>query len=164
MNDSAMNCLKPPQPPTCLDDIFCGHAFNMQGLVTLFGTDRHRLSMLAAEKKKGRKTSYNYRSVTKIMDALLSQPLKRKSPGRGRPPGQPWLSDPPPAVWHPVNYFWDVRHYCRSFRGNVHESLRIRVLTGIEARINGLSEHVPKHIKSEFLAVICRHLPDSGKK
>jgi hypothetical protein len=164
MNDSATNDLKPREPPTCLDDIFCGRAVNMQGLVKLFGIHRHRLSQLLGENKKGRETSYDYRQVTNIMDTLLEKPRKRKSSGRGRSPRQPWLSDPPPTVWHPVNYFWDVRHYCRSLRGNVHESLRSRVLTGIEARINGVSEGVPKRIKSAFLTVIRCHLPDLGQK
>ena len=57
MNDKTMNCLKPPEPPTCLDDIFSGHAVNMLGLVRLFGRDRHLLANLAGARiEKGRKT------------------------------------------------------------------------------------------------------------
>lgn len=167
MNDSAMNCLKPPEPPTCLDDIFTGHSVNMQGLVVLFGRERHLLAKLARLGiKKGRETRYGYRTVTDIMNALLSEkPRKRKNSTRRRPPREPWLSDPPSAPdWRPVNAFWDIRHYCRSLRRSVREPLRTRVLTGIEARINGLSEPVPKQIKSAFLAVIRHHLPDSGRK
>jgi hypothetical protein len=158
MNDSTMNCLKPPEPPTCLDDIFGRCRVNLQRLVNLFGVERHRLSKLGAEKKKRRKASYDYRTVVKIMDVLLSQSRKRKSSARGRPPKEPWLSDPPAADWRPVNYFWPIRHYCRSLRGSVREPLQTRVLTGIEARINSLSKRVPKDIKSAFLAVIRRHL------
>jgi hypothetical protein len=167
MNDSAMNRLKPPEPPTCFDNIFAGHAVNMKGLIMLFGRDRHLLAKLARVPiKKGRETLYDYRAVKDIMDALLSKKRrKRKSSARRRPPRERWLSDPPHAPdWRPVNAFWRVRHYCRSVRGTVREPLRTRVLTGIEARINGLSERVPKHIKSEFLAVIHRHLIDTGKK
>jgi hypothetical protein len=165
MNDSAMNCLKPPDPPTCLDDIFAGHSVNMQALVVLFGRERHLLATLARRRiKKGRETLYDYRTVTDTMDFLLSEnPRKRKKRQR-RPSREPWLSDPPAHEWRPVNAFWEVRHYCRSLRSSVRELLRTRVLTGIEARINSLSERVPKHIKSAFLAVIRHHLPDSGKK
>jgi hypothetical protein len=152
------------EPPTCLDDIFSGHAVNMLGLVQLFGRDRHLLANLVGVRiKKGRPTPYDYRTVKDIMDALL-RPQNRKGSTRGRPSKEPWLSDPPPTDWRPVNHFWSVRHYCRSLRGSVREPLRTRVLTGIEGRINSLSERVPKHIKSAFLAVIHRHLPDSGKK
>jgi hypothetical protein len=117
MNDSALNCLKPPEPPTCLDEIFRGYAVNMLGLVKLFGIERHRLSILAAENKWRLKSPYDYGQVTKIMDALLCQePRKRKSSSRGRPPGEAWLSDPPPAPdWRPVNAFWDIRHYLNCF-------------------------------------------------
>jgi hypothetical protein len=166
MNDKTMNCLKPPEPPTCLDDIFAGHSVKMQGLVLLFGRERHLLAKLARGTiEKGRETWYDYRAVKDIMDALLSErPRKRKSSARRRPPREPWLSDPPTSDWRPVNHFWRVRHYCRSLRRSVREPLRTRVLTGIEGRINSFSERVPKHIKSAFLAVIRRRPPDSGKK
>jgi hypothetical protein len=166
MNDSAMNCLKPPEPPICLDEILTGGRIDMHGLVSLFGRDRHLLSKLATVPiKNGREISYDYRTVRDIMDALLNEKSrKRKGSMRRRPPKEPWLSDRPLTPWRPVNHFWSVRHYCRSLRGNVREPLRTRVLTGMELRINSLSERVPKDIKSVFLAVIHHHLSDSGKK
>jgi hypothetical protein len=163
MNDSTNNCLKPPEPPTCLDNIFCGQAVNMRRLVSLFGRDRHLLSKITGVDMKSRR-QHDYDSVTGIMDALLSEnPRTRKSSSRGRPKREPWLSDPPATDWRPVNYFWPIRHYCRSLRSSVREPLRTRVLNGIQRRIDCLSERVPKHIKSAFLAVIRRD-PDSGEK
>lgn len=83
--------------------------------------------------KKICKGPYDYRAVAKITDGLLKPVKKRK--GRGRPPRKPWLDK---------------------------SDTRIRVLTGIEARINSLS--VSDSIKMEFLAVVHRHLRESGKK
>jgi hypothetical protein len=161
MNDSARNCLKPPEPPTCLDDIFAGHPVNMRDLVQLFGRDRHLLSKIPGVTIKWR----DYRTVTGIMDALLNGKRRPpKSSSRGRPKREPWLSDPPATNWRPVNYFWPIRHYCRSLRSNVRKPLRTRVLNGIQERLDGLSERMPTHIKSEFLAVIRRHLLNSAKK
>jgi hypothetical protein len=165
MNDSAMNCLKPPEPPTCLDDIFGGNAVNMQGLVRLFGRDRHPLSKIARVRtKQSQETLYDYRAVTAIMDVLLNEkPRKRRRSTPGRPLREPWLTDPPPAPdWRPINTFWDCRHYCRAFRNCARQLLRSRVLSGIERRIDSLSENVPKHIKSAFLIVTRRHGSDSG--
>jgi hypothetical protein len=152
---------------TCLDAILGGHAVHMQRLVQLFGRDRHLLSKMATVPiKKSRQTLYDYRTVTAIMDALLSEKQrKRRSSTRRRPRREPWLIDPPPAPdWRPVNAFWDVRHYCRSLRGIVREPLRSRVLAGIEQRINSLSGAVPEQIKSAFLVVIRHYIGDSGKK
>jgi hypothetical protein len=159
-NESLIHRHKPPEPPTCLDDIFTGHAVSMQDLVSLFGRDRHLLAKYVGPRiKKGRETLYDYRTVTDITNALLSEPKKRKTSTRRRPPREPWLSDPPPGPdWRPVIALWHVRHYCRQVRRSVREPLRTRVLTGIEARIDSLSERVPREIKSAFLAVIHRHL------
>src|SRR5262249_40372566 len=67
------------------DDIFAGHAVGMHSLVVLFGRDRHLLVKLTGARiKKGRKTRYDYRTVTAIMDALLSErPRKRKAQREG---------------------------------------------------------------------------------
>ena len=90
---------------------------------------------LASHDHKGRKTFYDYRAGVTIIDTLLTEKPREKRGKSGRPPRIPWLNDP---------------------------GLRMRVLSGIEMRINSLS--VQRHIKATFLAVVGRHLPDSGKK
>jgi hypothetical protein len=142
--------------PTCLDDIFAGGAVKMHysegemsfllrphrllkpGLQSLFGMDRHRFPK-KPRNIRDRETFYDYRAVVIIMDSLLTEKprKKRRKSKPGRPSRTPWLDDP---------------------------ALRTRVLTGIKGRINSLADRVPKHIKSRFLSVIRRHLPDSGKK
>jgi hypothetical protein len=124
----------PAVPPACLDDIFAGNAVNMLRLEKLFGLNRHRL----AESLRGvQKRRYDYLAVVKIMDFLLKKKPRKKGkrPRPGRPPPMPWLND---------------------------RDLRMRVLSGIEARINSLS--VRKEIAIAFLAIVHRHLPNSGKK
>jgi hypothetical protein len=119
--------------PTCLDEIFVGGTVNMLRLVELFGIERHRLSRLASGPRE--KNRFGWRSIVKIMDALLSEKLrqKRNVATAGRPPRMPWLND---------------------------RDLRMRVLTGIEARINTLS--VPRHIKSAFETIVHRHVAEIG--
>jgi hypothetical protein len=111
--------------PACLDEIFSGGPVNMLGLVELFGVERHRLLKLAVENRR-----FTYRSIVTIMDKLLKdeprQKPKRTTPGR--PPRMPWLNDP---------------------------DLRVRVLSGVETRINTLS--APQHIKSAFETVLHRY-------
>jgi hypothetical protein len=120
----------------CLDDIFAGYPVNMQKLEDLFDMDRHRLSkVLQGGVQKGR---YDYRDVAKIMEALLSEKRRRKRKRRGRSLRNPWLDDPDDP------------------------NRRRRVLNGIKARINRLS--VEEEIRNTSLAVIQRHLPNSGKK
>lgn len=61
-----------------------------------------------------------------------------------------------------------LREKPRKRRGRKRElwlgnpDLRVHVLSGIKERINSLS--VPKDVRSEFLTLIQRHLPKSGKK
>jgi hypothetical protein len=119
--------------PTCLDEIFSGGHVNMLGLVELFGIERHRLLELASG--TGEKGRFSWRSIVKIMDdSLVEKPRqKRKLARAGRPPRMPWLNDP---------------------------DLRVRVLSGIERRINTLS--VPQHIKSAFETVVRRRLSRVG--
>jgi hypothetical protein len=125
-----------PYEPTCLDDIFVGETVNMQSLEDLFfGLERHRLSKALQGVQKRR---YDYRAVAKIMEALLSEKRRKKRKRRGRPLRKPWLDDPNDT------------------------NRRRRVLTGIKARIHRLS--VDEEICDTFLAVIRRHLPNSGKK
>jgi hypothetical protein len=81
------------------------------------------------------KRSYTYLAVAKIMDVLLAEKPAKKRKRHGRSPRNPWLNDP---------------------------DVRTRVLTGFEARINSLSVLEP--IKTEFLAVVRRHMPESGKQ
>ena len=111
--------------PTCLDEIFSGGHVNMLGLVELFGFERHGLLKLAVEKRR-----FTYRSIVTIMKKLLRddprQKPKRTTPGRS--PRMPWLNNP---------------------------DLRVRVLSGIETRMNTLS--VPQHIKSAFETVLRRY-------
>ena len=125
-----------PYPADCLDEIFCGGGVNMLRLEELFGIERHRLAKLVDHEDKKRR-KYGHRAVVKIMDASLTKGprKKRKRSTPGRPRQLPWLNDP---------------------------DLRTRVFSGVEARINSIS--MPEHIKSAFLAVVHRHLPDSGKK
>jgi hypothetical protein len=123
------------EAPTCLDDIFNGGRVNMLRLQELFGMERHQFPKKLPSIRKGRETLYDYRAVATIMDALLSGRVRKKRKRSGRPPRMPWLNDP---------------------------GLRTRVLNGIQARINGLS--LKKHIKAAFLAVVSRHLLDSGEK
>jgi hypothetical protein len=122
------------QSQDCLDGLFAGETVNMLKLEELFGMDRHRI----AEALRGfQKRRFNYLAVTKIMDFLLKEKRRkeRKMSTRGRSPRKPWLDD---------------------------HDLRIRVLRGIEARIN--SRSLPEHIRTSFLAVVRRHMPDSGKQ
>jgi hypothetical protein len=121
----------------CLDDIFAGAPVNMLRLEELFGMHRHRLAeALERVRRRGR---YDYLDIVRIMDFLLKEKprKKRKQAKPGSPPRMPWLNR------HP---------------------LRTLVLSGIEGRINSLSMRVPEHIKAAFVAVIRRHLPESGKK
>jgi hypothetical protein len=126
----------------------------MQRLVDLFGMHRHRLY----EALRGvHKRTYDYLDVVKIMHALLSKKARKKRKRVGRSPRKPWLNDP---------------------------RKRIRVLTGIVARMESLS--VSQDVWDAFTAVVCyhltngrpqredikhhlaalvrRYLPDSGKK
>jgi hypothetical protein len=123
----------------CLDDIFADAPVNMPRLEELFGMDRHRLARALERVERVQRRRYDYLGIVKIMDFLLKEkPRKKRKQGRpGRPPAMPWLND---------------------------RDLRARVLSGIEARISSLSTLVPEHIKAAFVAVIRRHLPDSGKK
>jgi hypothetical protein len=127
--------LKDSAMPNCLDDIFNGGRVNMLRLEALFGMERHQFPKNLPNTSKGRETFYDYRAVVTIMDALLSEKLREKRRKSGRPPRIPWLND---------------------------SQLRMHVLSGIETRIDSLS--VQEHIKATFLAVVRRHLPDSGKK
>jgi hypothetical protein len=116
-----------------LDDIFAGKTVNMHTLEELFGMDRHRLAKPLRGLESRR---YTYVAVTTIMDFFLNQKprIRRKKTTPGRSRREPWLND---------------------------TDLRMRVLRGIEARIN--SRSVPSDIASAFLAVIHRHLQESGK-
>ena len=107
----------------------------MQKLQELFEMERHQFPKSLPNISKGRETFYDYRAVATIMDALLTEKPKEKRRKLGRSPRIPWLNDP---------------------------RLRMRVLRGIETRINSLS--VQEHIKATFLSIVRRHLPDSGKK
>jgi hypothetical protein len=127
--------LKDPAIPTCLDNIFRAGLVNMLRLEELFGRERHQFPKNLPNISKGRETFYDYRAVVTIMNALLTEKSREKSGKSGRPPRIPWLND---------------------------ARLRMRVLSGIETRINSLS--VQDHIKAAFLSVVGRHLPDSGKK
>ena len=121
--------------PKCLDEIFKGGRVKMQKLQELFEMERHQFPKSLPNISKGRETFYDYRAVATIMDALLTEKPKEKRRKLGRSPRIPWLNDP---------------------------RLRMRVLRGIETRINSLS--VQEHIKATFLSIVRRHLPDSGKK
>ena len=122
-------------PPTCLDKIFARGSVNMRTLEDLFfGIDRHRLRKLLPGVKKG----YDWQAVVQIMESLLNEELPEgEKLGRG-PPRKVWLYDPKDP------------------------GLRTRVLSGIEARLNSLS--VSGKIRTAFLKVIRRYLPDSGNK
>jgi hypothetical protein len=99
-----------------------------------FGIDRHRLRKLLPGVKKG----YDWQAVVQIMESLLNEELPEgEKLGRG-PPRKVWLYDPKDP------------------------GLRTRVLSGIEARLNSLS--VSGKIRTAFLKVIRRYLPDSGNK
>ena len=151
----------PPFQPTCLDEILAGgavHRLNSErevvflgqgrcrilnpGLQLLFGMHRNRFpkNLRSCKNPRNRRERlYDYRDVTKIMEALLSESRpERKTLARGSPQ-QFWPRDP---------------------------DLRTPVLRRIEARINSLSlpEQIKPHIKAEFLAVVHRHLHDSAKK
>jgi hypothetical protein len=143
-----------PYKPTCLDDILCGGfgevkmlpgfaggppitidtRTSMQRLQELFGMHRNRFPKPLPHRRTGREILYGWRAVKKIMNALLSEPLKRETLVRGAPQRR-WLSDP---------------------------DLRARVLSGIAARINSLS--VSGDIARRFLQVVRDHLADSAKK
>jgi hypothetical protein len=134
--------------PACLDDILVGQTVNMQRLEDLFfPIERHHLGKILEGVQKRR---YDYLAVAKIMDSLLKKRphMKRKRASSGRPPRKAWLND---------------------------ADLRVRVLTGIEARIAtiaaALRESNPdiaqrwqREIADRFLSIVHRHLPDSGKK
>jgi hypothetical protein len=96
--------------------IFMGqsHRVSKPGLQRLFGMNRNRFPKNLPGKKDGRETWYRFRAVEKIMRALLSEPKERKTSARGAP-RQLWLSD----LSDP--------------------DLRMRVLSGIAARINNLA-------------------------
>lgn len=122
---------------TCpvLDDIFTEGGVSMLKLQRLFGLNRSRFPRVLPSFKKGRERLYDYRVLTKIMDALLSE--EAPSPGaikQGRPVRR-WLNDP---------------------------AIRTRVLEGIEARAKAIE--APKRVADAFERVIRRHLPDSAKK
>ncbi len=75
---------------------------------------------------------YDYRAVTKIMVALLSEKdskAKLSTPGR---PGRRWLSDP---------------------------ALRTVVLRGIEARVKAID--APTHIADAFTRTVQQHITNS---
>jgi hypothetical protein len=124
--------------PTCLDGIFAGDGgVHMWRLQELFGMNRNRFpsNLPSFEKEKRSEKLYGYRAVVKIMEALLGdKPRERKGPARGSPL-RLWLSD---------------------------RDLRMRVLGGIKVRIQSIP--VQEKIKTAFLAVVHRHLPDSAKK
>jgi hypothetical protein len=143
-----------PDEPTCLDEIFAGGTVRMRsedvalnpqpsgplapflsktqhkaGLEELFGMERHRFGNGLRPIEKGRETWYNYRTVVKIMDRLLSEePREDKTPRRGKTP-RLWPSNP---------------------------SLRIRVLIGIHERMQSVS--VSEDMWGAFTAVVCFHL------
>jgi hypothetical protein len=142
-----------PYQPTCLDNIFAGGAVKIRdseeevffigqphripkpGLQSLFGMHRNRFPKNPPP-KDGRETWYDFRAVTKIMEALLGEP-ERKTSARGAPL-RLWLNDPDDP------------------------DLRTRVLTGIEARIASIP--VEKKIATAFLRVVRQFLPNSAKK
>ena len=121
------------QSQTCLDDIFEGKSVNMLRLEELFWMDRRRFAKVW---RGFQKREFNYLAVVKIMDFLLNEKrrTKRKRSRRVRSP-RLWLDD---------------------------SALRMRVLRGIEARINSLP--VAKEIATAFIAVIRAPSPGSGKK
>ena len=129
------------QLPTCLDDILAGRSVNMVTLQELFRMNRNRFPSKLPSLKDGRKRLYDYRAVVKIMDVLLTEPVKHKRSAKGRSRAL-WLSNADDP------------------------DLQARVLQGIKIRINALSvpEQIKPKIKREFLAVVRRHLPDSAKK
>jgi hypothetical protein len=96
---------------TCLDGIFAGETVNTLKLEELFWMDRRRF---AEPLRRFQKRPLNYLAVTEITDFLLSEKrrTKRKRSGRGRSPRPPWLNE---------------------------RAVRMRVLKGIEARINSFS-------------------------
>lgn len=113
-----------------LDDVFGGGGVSMLRLQKLFGLHRNRFPKELLPSKMGREKLYDYRAMTKIMDALLNEkPRKRIASKRGRPARQ-WLSD---------------------------SALRARVLSRIEKRIKDIP--VKEHIAQEFVAVVRRHMP-----
>jgi hypothetical protein len=157
-------------PADCLDDVFAGAGVNMLRLEELFGMDGKRFPEELRSFKDGTKRLYDCRAVVKIMPFLLSERLREKRKGPGRPKAL-WLSDP---------------------------DLLTRALSGIEARRKGIAnvllsialekadfskltdkelalvrtvfEHFrgyaewQKKIADPFLAVVRRHLRNSGKK
>lgn len=140
--------------PTCLADIFAGEMVNMQRLEDLFfGIERHQLAKLVSREDRKRR-KYGHSAVVKIMGALLTEPRKRRKRSTpGRPRKTPWLND---------------------------ADLRTRVLSGIEGRIMSIATELREadldqagqdyvrqwreEIANPFLAMVRRHLPDSGKK
>jgi hypothetical protein len=118
----------------CLDDIFAAKTINMQKLQDLFGMERHQLS----KPLRGLETRlYTYVAVATCMDFFLKQNprIRRKKTTPGRSRREPWLND---------------------------TDLRLRVLRGIEARIN--SRSVRSDVAKAFSAVIRPRLKKSGKK
>jgi hypothetical protein len=125
----------------------------MLRLEDLFGIECHRLAkLMSREDKKRRK--YGHRVVVKIMDALLTEPQKRRKRSTpGRPRRMPWLND---------------------------ADLRTRVLRGIEERIMSIATELreadldqvgqdyvrqwQEEIADPFLARVRGHLSASGKK
>jgi hypothetical protein len=157
-----------PYEPTCLDDMFAGSSVNMQRLEALFDMHRKRLAEALQNVQKRR---YDHLAVVAIMGFLLKKPRKKRKKSRPGRPRKPWLDS---------------------------LDLRTRVLSGIEARINGIAELLSSIVMEEFdlskltdrelalagtvfehfrgyaewhekiadplLAVVHRHLSNSGKK
>jgi hypothetical protein len=121
------------QSQDCLDEVFGGEPVKTQKLEELFGMERHQLPKLL----RGFERRYTFLAVTRSMDFFLKKKprISRKKTTPGRPRREPWLN----------NY-----------------DLRLRVLRGIEARIN--SGCVRSDVASAFLAVIHRYLQESGEK
>src|SRR5262249_55725246 len=96
---------------------------------------RNRFPKKLPSRRMGREIVYDWCSIVKIMDALLSEkPTRREKGARGGSVRKLWLEEP---------------------------LVRARVLRGIGVRMCSIS--APERVKSGFHKIIRRHLPNSAK-
>jgi hypothetical protein len=154
--------------PTCLDDIFAGETVNMQRLEDLFfGIERHHLGKIL----QGKKRQYDWRDVVKIMDFLTSEMPRKKRKRPGRPTRKPWLNGLDLRTRVVSGIEARIKRIDNVLLSIALEEADLSKLTDKEL---GLVRTVFKHfrgyaewqkkIADPFLAVVHRHLGNSGKK